>query len=66
MALKRMKHAHVFSAAHTHFHPRKYAGYTPRDTRTHTNIVPTLFTSCPWAVVMGRKTTESSETKKTQ
>ena len=72
MALKRMKHAHAFSAAYTHCHPHKYAEYTPRDKPTHkyrqanTNTVSTLFTSCPWAVVTGRKITESYETKKTQ
>lgn len=63
LALKRMKHAHAFSAAYTHCHPHKYAAYTPCDTHTYTqantNTVPTLHTSCPWAVVMGRKITKS-------
>lgn len=35
LALKRMKHAHAFSAAYTHCHPHNYAEYTSCDTYTH-------------------------------
>lgn len=55
LALKGMKRAHAFSAAYTHRHPHKYAEYTSHDTHTHSG----KHTSCPWAVVTGRKITES-------